>query len=391
MIIDTRKMYSFHLTTECEYGVGCSRKAGEISRRYGARKVGLVTDSPILERGLADTVVESLKAERLDVVVYERRGEPTDKCVSNGVDFIKRESVEILIALGGGSAIDTAKAMRLMFNNPGSVTDYEGIVEKVKPPAFPIIAIPTTAGTGADLSGGAVITDSARDFKMCVVHPSMSPDISLSDPELYKALPEDQTIWSGFDALAQAIGAYVATCSQPLADALALYAVELIYNNLPSAATHVDNLEARCGMMMGSLASAMAMSKSDVVVDHVLGEVVGGYYHIPHGLTIAVYLPYAMEYNAPAVPGKFRRLAAAMGRDVIGLSDMDAAGEAVNAVWDLVGRLDIPSAKEIGVKEKDIPVLARLCSKHICVETGSNPRLVTESAAEALYRKSLAL
>ncbi len=386
------KTYTFHVPTQMNYGIGVADGVGEKARELGGRKALLVTDQGIAKAGLADKVVVPLESEGIRVEIFEKAAaEPTDVQVQQGADRFKEAEADLIVALGGGAVMDAAKGIKVMATHEGSIVDYSmdyGGADNIKPNAIPLIALPTTAGTGAEAGGGAVIIDSKRSMKVCAYSPHIAPTIALVDPLLTMTVPPKLTAYTGLDALAQAIGAYVINISQPAADALALYAVELIYNNLGRAVAKGDDLEARANMAYGSMISGIAMYNTDCSGEHALGETIGPHYGLPHGLTVAIFLPYVMDMNRLAVPEKFVRLARAMGQRVEGLTSRDASRKAVEAVVELMKDLEIPSLKEAGVREKDFEELTDKTMGHYCVQHKLNVCEMTGDTVMGLYGKA---
>jgi alcohol dehydrogenase len=386
------RTYVFHVPTQMNYGAGVAGKVGEVTREMGGRKALLVTDQGIAKAGLADKITASLESEGVKVEVFEKAAaEPTDVQVQQGVDRYKEVEADSIVALGGGAVMDAAKGMKVMATHEGSIVDYSmdyGGADNIKPNSIPLIVLPTTSGTGSEAGGGAVIIDSKRSMKVCAYSEHIAPTVALVDPLLTVKVPPKLTAYTGLDALAQAIGAYVINISQPAADALALHAVELIYSNLGRAVAKGDDLEARANMAYGSMISGIAMYNTDCSGEHALGETIGPHYGLPHGLTVAIFLPYVMDMNRLAVPERFVRLARAMGRRTEGLTSRDASREAVRAVVDLLRDLEIPSLKEAGVREKDFEELTAKTMGHYCVQQKLNVCEMTEDTVMGLYRKA---
>ena len=386
--MELTKTYSFHVPIKMIYGIGAIEKAGEVARELGATKAFLVTDQGVVQASLLERVVSPLEAAGVPVQVFERPGaEPTGPQIDEGARQFRQSGADLILGVGGGASMDAAKCIKAMAANPGTILDYAGVAEmKVGP--TPVIAVPTTSGTGSEAGGGAVVIDPQRKVKLVVYSPGIAPNAAIVDPLMTMTVPPRTTAYTGFDALAQAMGAYVANVTQPAAEALALYAVELIYANLGKAVAKGDDLEARTNMAYGSLISGVAMYSSDATGEHFLGETIGGHYGLPHGLTIAMVLPYTLEYNRLAVPEKFVRLAQAMGQDVRGLTLREASRKAVEAILELQDDLEIPTLREAGVREEDLEELADKTMGHLGFELNLNPRPMTREDVLGLYRKA---
>jgi alcohol dehydrogenase len=376
------KTYSFRVPTRMDYGVGVAASVGEVARELESGKAFLVTDRGVVRAGLQGEVVASLESEGLEIEVYEKpEAEPDEKMVHEGATQLRDSRAKVIIALGGGGVMDTAKAIKGMVANEGSS-------DEAKEYKLPLVTIPTTAGTGSESNGAAVIIDSKRGVKTVIYNQHMTPNVALVDPLMTMTAPPRVTAYTGLDALAQAMGAYVANVSQPAADALAIYAVELIYSNLGRAVAKGDDLEARTNMMLGSMISGIAMLNSNCTGEHFLAETVGAHYGLAHGLTVAIFLPYVMEYNRLAAPDKFVRLARAMGEKVEGLTVRDGSRKAVEAVVELLKDLEIPTLKEVGVHEEELEELAEKTMSHVGIERKLNPREMTRDDVLKLYQKA---
>lgn len=378
------KTFSFQLPTRIEFGNGVSRNVGTEAVALGGTRVLVVTDAGLRAAGLVDPVVADLEAAGLSAVIFDDVApNPRDTSVAAGAELAAAEGADLLVAVGGGSPMDTAKGIGVIQANGGSIADYEGL-DAVSKPITPLIAVPTTAGTGSEVTFWSVITDTARSFKMSVGSPLIAPRVALVDPELTLGLPAALTASTGMDALTHAIEGYTATLSEPLTDSLALTAVELIAGSLRRAYANGADVDARYDMMLASLLAGVAFGNSDIGGVHCMAEAIGGLYDTPHGVANAIYLPVVMEYNSVAVPQKFARLAAALGEDVSGLGTAQAAKRAAAAVRELADDLRIPSAAEVGVDPKDFDRLAAAAAVNVSV--GSNPRAAAECDFRELYR-----
>jgi alcohol dehydrogenase len=316
------------------------------------------------------------------VIFHDVAPNPRDTSVDLGAKVAVSEGCDVLVAVGGGSPMDTAKAIGVVATQSGRAQDYEGY-GKVLRPITPLIAIPTTSGTGSEVTFWAVITDTARSFKMTMGSAFCAPRVALVDPDLTVGLPAGITAYTGVDALTHAIEGYTATLSEPLTDSLAVSAIRLVNRGLRRAYANGANLEARYDMSLASLLAGVAFGNSDTAAVHCMGEAIGGLYDTPHGLAMAIYLPVVAEYSCIAVPEKYAVVAEALGEDVAGLSELEAAKRAPIAIRKLTEDLGIPSASEVGVLREDLPRLAQAASVNVAVE--SNPRVATESDFLALF------
>ncbi len=354
--------FLFYSPTKIYYGAGVLEKIGQVAKELMMKRCLVVIEKPLIKVGLIENISKYLTG--LTTILYEKdEGEPNDKMVEIGVQIFKKNNCDSFIAIGGGSTIDTAKAVRIVAEHGGEILDYEGS-GKVKSSKVPLISVPTTAGTGSSVGGCAVITDTTRNFKMAIIDFCVNPNVAIADPLLTRSLSPAATAATGFDALAQAIGAYTVNISHPMTDALAIYSIEVISRSIYEAVKNGDNVEARSGMMIGNLTSGLAMNNTECALDHVLAEPVSVLFHAPHGLSVGVFLPYAMHFNVSAVSAKFCKIANVMGENTEGLSISAAAYKAVEAVIKLSRKIGLPHLKDLKVQEEDLSRLAQMASNY---------------------------
>ncbi len=348
--------FSFELPTRIEYGVGAVEKLAEELVLRKVKNVMLVTDVRLASSGLLSRFTTHLGSRRISYDVFTRvEANPKDYNVEEGARKAAYLKPDCLVAIGGGSPIDCAKAISVVAPGGGQARDYEG-KGKITEDVLPLIAIPTTAGSGSEVTFSAVITDSRQHIKFSLKDPKIAPRIAIVDPELTKSMPPALTAATGMDALTHAIEAYTAKAAEPIADAAALYAVELIFPHLKSAVTDGGNLESRSAMMLGSVLAAIAFSHSDVAAVHCIAEALGGKYDLPHGVCNAVVLPAIMEYNLEFCTAKYARLARAMGLSYRNIHS--GAEKAVAAVKKLASDINLPEFNTLGVNEADFDELA---------------------------------
>ncbi len=379
--------FSFELPTRIEYGVGVISKLGDELRLLKAQKVAIITDPGIIKAGLLDKITSILKEEKLLYNVFDGVDpNPKDQNVERGAQVVRSFGADAMVAISGGSVIDCAKAIGVLVSHDGKrIKDFEGKTA-VKKQILPFIAIPTTAGTGSEVTFSAVITDTENNYKMTVRSPFMAAKVALLDPKLTVTVPPHITASTGMDALTHAIEAYTVKVSEPVSDALALYAIELISNNLVNAVKNGEDIEARACMLVGSLLAGIAFSHSDVGSVHCMAEALGGVYDAPHGICNAVLLPYVMEYNVEFCLEKYSRIAQAMGEVFYTIEE--GAMKAVERVKELAVDVGLPSFKSLGVKEEDLEKLADMAAKNISTE--SNPREMTKEDYLTLFRRAMA-
>jgi alcohol dehydrogenase len=349
--------FSFELPTRIEYGIGAVEKLADELQWRKVKNVMLITDVRLASSGLLSRFTTHLGVKRISYDVFARvEANPKDYNVEEGAQKAAFLKPDCLVAIGGGSPIDCAKAISVVAPGGGRVQDYAE-KGKITGDVLPLVAIPTTAGSGSEVTFSAVITDSRQHFKFNLKDPKIAPRLAIVDPELTQSMPPALTAATGMDALTHAIEAYTARASEPLADAAALYAVEMIFRHLKSAVSDGRNLEARSGMLLGSLLAAIAFSHSDVAAVHCIAEALGGKYDLPHGICNAVVLPAIMDYNLDFCVEKYARIARAMG---FGYRNVHSgAQKAVAAVKKLASDVNLPEFNKLGVNEADFDELAR--------------------------------
>jgi len=383
------KSFSFQLPTRIEFGNGVSSTIGEEVRRLGGSRALIVTDPGVEAAGLVDPVAACLTKAGVHTVLFDAVApNPRDTCVQQGAELVASEGCDVLVAVGGGSPMDTAKAIGVVATHGGRIQDFEGL-GLVQKPITPLVAIPTTSGTGSEVTFWAVITDTERSFKMSVGSPLCAATVALVDPELTLGLPAAVTAYTGVDALTHAVEGFTSALSEPLTDSLAVSAIRLIAGSLRKAHADGKDAEARYEMSLASLLAGVAFGNSDIAAVHCMGEAIGGLYDTPHGIAMAIYLPVVTEFNCETVPEKYAIVAEALGEDVSGLSRLEAARRASVAIRRLTDDLGIPSASQTGVRREDFPRLANAASVNVSVE--SNPREVTEADFMDLFEAAQAV
>ncbi|AER66893.1 iron-containing alcohol dehydrogenase [Thermovirga lienii DSM 17291] len=358
--------FSFVLPTRIEFGVGKIKMLPEIVREKGAQRPFIVTDPGIVKAGIL-SIVESLLSEVVsEYKVFEGvEANPKDSNVEEGAKLAKDYGTDLIIALGGGSSIDCAKAISILVTLGGRPRDYEG-QNHFSVPLVPVIAIPTTAGTGSEVTFSSVITDSQEKFKFSIRAEDIAPRVAIADPELTVSLPPLLTAATGMDALTHAIEGYTSTEAEPIAEACGLYAVGLISKNIRKAVEDGSDLEARSNMLVGSILAGISFSHSDVASVHCIAEALGGKYDAPHGLCNSVVLPEIMEYNLPFCLEKYSEIARAMGLSFSSVEE--GARMAVLEVKKLAEDVGLPPFSSLGVREEDLEELANNSFRN-----GSNP------------------
>jgi alcohol dehydrogenase len=381
-------MYSYFMPTVNLMGAGAVSEVGKQTKVHGGSKALVVTDKPLVDAGIVEKVTALLEKSGIDAVIYDGvQPNPTVGNVEEGAALYKNEKCDIIIAVGGGSPIDCAKGIGLVITNGGSIKDYEGL-DKSEKPMPPFIAVNTTAGTASEMTRFTIITDTDRHVKMAIVDWHVTPNISINDPELMVSMPVSLTAATGMDALTHAVEAYVSTIATPLTDSAALKAIELISQYLRPAVANGEDIEARDKMAYAEFLAGMAFNNASLGHVHAMAHQLGGFYDLPHGVCNAILLPHVEHFNMLACPERFVDIAIAMGENVDGLSTMDAADKALEAIQRLSKDIGIPSGlKELDVKEEDLPTLADNAMKDACGLT--NPRKATKEEIIQIYKNAM--
>ncbi len=368
--------FEFVLPTRIVFGEGVSENLADEIKKMGHARPMIITDKGLINAGIVPKITAALEKANITYKIFDSiEPNPRDITVEKAWEMAKESEVDMLVAIGGGSSMDTAKAVGLLMTHGGTVNDYEGL-DQVQRPICDLIAIPTTVGTGSEVTFWSVITDTKRHFKMSIGSPLIAAKLALVDPVLVESLPPSMIAATGMDALTHAIEGYTCKAAEPITDACGIYAIQMIAENIRSAVKGTSK-EANANMLLGSLIAGICFGNSDIAGVHCMGEALGGLYDTPHGVAMAVLLPYVMEYNHSADYEKFACVAKALGEKVDGMDAETAARAAVKAVHQLNKDLNIPSLKDLGTKAEDLPELAKRASMNVSVE--SNPRAVTEA------------
>jgi choline dehydrogenase len=361
-----------HLPVRVHFGDGVAGELGAIVAAHRAASVLVMIDAELEERNLP--VADSLQALAGAGVEFARfvkpEGEPTVDVVDAAADAVLEAQPQAVVAIGGGSVIDTAKAARLCAGLRCSFRDFLASDRSVPEPALPLIAMPTTAGTGSEVSGGAVITDPAQARKSGIASPLLRAQDALVDPLLTHSVPRATTAFTGIDALAQAIAGMIARVRTPIGDAIALESIRLIGRSLPIAHRNPDDAAARSEVACGSLMAGLTMNISDCTAEHSLGQAIGGMFHVPHGLTIGVVLVPTLERERHFVPEQMERIADALEVPADGTAN---GSRAVRAVGALLGELEFPVMSSIGVRSEHLRELTALALDDFFITLSPEP------------------
>jgi choline dehydrogenase len=383
---------SFVISTTIQHGPGAIATLPQVLQDLGLRRPLFVSDPGILRAGLVERVTRELNAAGQDYVLWvEVVANPPVALVDRGAQAYREEGCDGLIGLGGGSALDTAKAIGIVAAHGGSIRDYQWAKpQPIQRRIPPTVTIPTTAGTGSEVTLWAVITDPERKLKFNVGGtPHVGAWVALIDPELTLGLPPRITAATGMDALAHAVECYTCAYAQPLTDAVALLAMEYIGQYLRIAYAQGGNLEARCKMSMAAMLAGLAYGTESAGAAHAMSQSAGGRHDVPHGDLTARLLGPVMEYNSLAEPGKFARIAQALGEDIHGLSAAQAAERAVAAVFKLTEDLNIATLQDLGFDEREIPFLAEIAEQD--PQTIGNPRDIDRRGYEKVWQRAFSL
>jgi alcohol dehydrogenase class IV len=377
----------FRIPRKVIIGSGASEQIGEESRKLGVKKGLIVTDKVMIKLGALDGIKKALTESKVQFAIYDGVAtEPTVDYVQEGLKLYKDNGCDFLLALGGGSSIDTAKAISVMVTNPGSIDDYKGL-NKIPKKGVPLVAIPTTAGTGSEVTAVTIITDTKTDVKMLIGSPFVISEVAIVDPLLTLSCPRGLSAAVGIDALTHAIEAYVSVKAQPMSDIFCLSAIELISGNLRQAWANGSNIEAREKTMLGALQAGIAFSNSSVALVHGMSRPIGAYFHVPHGASNAALLGVVMDFSLIGNPTKYGHIAKAMGENITGLPDLAGAELGAKAVKRLIKDIQIPSLKELGVDKERLDQLAPKMTEDAIASgsPGNNPRQATNEEIIELY------
>lgn len=375
-MMNALSVHQFSLPPNTYIGAGAIARTGEAIEKCGVRRVLVLTDELLNKMGLPEGMYRALTHSRIEYDVFCM---PTGEPGSNEVEAAARQAAEsgcgAIVAFGGGSALDAAKAVALLLANPGSsVSDLESAAQ-IHPRTMPLVAVPTTAGTGSEATTVTVITDSVRHIKRLLVHESLMPDLAIIDACLMLGVPQHVTAATGIDALTHAIEAYVASGATPMTQALAYRAIGLIGESLPIAVGKGSDVPAREAMALASYMAGIAFSNAGLGLCHAMSHQIGAAYNIPHGVANAIMLPSVMHYNQLVCKKPYQEIGLALcGR-------MMDATETIRCVQNLIVELGLPSSLiEAGARKEDFPKFAEAALDDPCLRanprTASKPQIV---------------
>ena len=369
-------------------GFGVAERIGSEAAGMGVRKALLITDKGVIDSGIGKKVSGFLSKEGIQVDIFDRvLSDPDVACADAAVEMGKKGKYDLIVGVGGGSSMDIASATSVLLTNPGTVSDYLGI-NLVKNPGVPTFLIPTTAGTGAEVTPNAILTDTKEKLKKAIVSPYILPRAAIVDPLLTLSMPPRVTAFSGLDALAHAVEAFTSVNATILTDLFAKEAIILIGRSLRTAAAKGENLEARYDMAIGSLYAGIALANAGVTAVHALAYPLGGEFNVPHGIANGLLLPFVMEFNVVGNIPKFARIAPLLGERVEHMSLLDQAYRVVEAVKAIGRDLPVPqSLTELKIPKGAVARMAQ-AAVNITRLMNNNPRQMSAQDAEAIYEKA---
>lgn len=384
-LIELRKF----VAPEFVYGAGAVDLAGRYAQNLGMRRVLVVTDPGVAEAGWAGVAVESLARSGLETTLFDQVSpNPRDTQVMLGAERFREHGCDGIVAVGGGSPMDLAKGVGIVCSNNRHVLEFEG-VDNVPRPSPPLVCIPTTAGSSADVSQFAIITDTGRKVKIAIVSKTVVPDAALIDPAATITMDRELTANTGLDALTHAVEALVSNANSPVTDLLALEAVRRIARGLPGAIDRPDDIQARSEQMLGSLYAGMAFSNAILGAVHAMAHSLGGLLDLPHGQCNAILLDAVVAMNFPAAPARYRRFGQALGADIPeAMPDDEARDAIIDALRALKRRVGVTGTlSQLGVRPEDIARLAQHALADPCMAT--NPLALDRDDVERLFQSAL--
>lgn len=376
--------FGFYLPTQIRFGRGVVKDVGEEIKARGFERPMLVTDEGIIKIGIADQIKSYIEDAGFVCMLFDGIvPNPRDYDCDKGAKIAAEAGADVLIAVGGGSAMDTAKAMATVMTNGKTARDWMDVELDVQ--SVPVICIPTTCGTGSEVTFNAVISNTETHLKGNIFDPKCAPVLALVDPDMINGLPGSLISTTGIDALTHAVEAYVSTVATPVTDAIAIYAVKLIGENIVKAANDRD-ADAMEAVMLASMMAGIAFGNADTAAVHCIAECFGGFYDIPHGVANSIFLADVCEFSIPGNPEKYADVAKALGADVEGKTYEEAALAGVEVIRSLCAELNIPKLGTFDVIDpKDFDYLAEASSKHVC--NPSNPIEATKEQYLEIFNK----
>lgn len=379
----------FQTTPRIVRGAGSLRDLADEIKRLGGTRVMIVTDGGLIETGIIRKVTEILSNSTIPFEMFEDVDpDPRLQIAVAAKKKIQETKTDLVLGIGGGSPLDIAKVAAILVTNESDIGEFVGI-DMIPVPGQPTILVPTTAGTGSEVTPIAILSDHEEKLKKGIVSPYLIPETAVLDPELTISLPKKVTAATGMDALIHAVEAFTSKNAYSLTDTLAGKAMQLVYSNILKVYKDGSDIVARGNMLEGSMLAGMAFANAGVTAVHAFAYPIGAEFHIPHGVATSIMLPPVFEYNIPSNITKFAMISKHFGLDISNNSEIDVAMKGLEAIKNISMELDIPkSLKQFGITEKDIPALAEGVMK-VTRLLANNPRVMTQQGAEAIYRKVL--
>ncbi len=370
------------------YGFGSRHLLPRFARNLALNKILLITDSGVQKAGWAKEIEDELVSEGFDVTVFDNVSpNPRDFEVMQGVEVFEKNHCDSIVALGGGSAMDCAKGIGISTANKQHILEFEG-VDQVNIPSPPLICLPTTAGSSADVSQFCIIADTTRHLKVAIISKTTIPDVALIDPEMTISMPLSLSVETGLDALTHAIEAYVSNASSPMTDINALEAIKLIYKYMPKVYEHPQNEEYRNQMMLGSLYAGLAFSNASLGAVHAMAHSLGGLKDLPHGLCNTILLDKVIDFNFDSSPERFRRIAEIFNLKVASSTNQHIQSDLKKFMIDFKSSLNINKRfGEFGLKDNEILQLSQNAIKDACIAT--NPKKTSIEDIKRIYEQSI--
>jgi len=368
---------------EFVFGSGARFLLGRYLKNFEAKKVLLVTDPGIVSSGWLDEIIGALKSGDYEYELYSNiKSNPRTEEVMEGARVYESKRCDVIVALGGGSPMDCAKGIGIVTSNKKHINEFEG-VDKVSMPSPPLICIPTTAGSSADVSQFAIISDRMRKVKMAIISKKLVPDVALVDPVTTRTLNQYMTVCTAFDVLSHAMEAYVSNASSPITDIHSIEAINLFSSNIIPCINDLDNIQFRGNLMLASLHAGLAFSNASLGLVHAMAHSLGGLKDLPHGECNAILLEHVVDFNFSSEPERYIKIA-----KTLGFNDLNDKYGLINGIVNL--KIDTGvnrTLKEIGVNEEDIPELAQRAMQDPCIVT--NPVIPKMSDVEEIFKNAL--
>ncbi len=368
---------------EFVFGSGARFLLGRYLKNFEAKKVFLVTDPGIVSSGWLDEIIGALESEDYEYEIYSNiKSNPRTEEVMEGARVYESKRCDVIVALGGGSPMDCAKGIGIVTSNKKHINEFEG-VDKVSMPSPPLICIPTTAGSSADVSQFAIISDRVRKVKMAIISKKLVPDVALIDPVTTRTLNRYMTVCTAFDILSHAMEAYVSNASSPITDIHSIEAINLFSSNIIPCINDLDNIQFRGNLMLASLHAGLAFSNASLGLVHAMAHSLGGLKDLPHGECNAILLEHVVDFNFSSEPGRYLKIA-----KTLGFNDLNDKYGLINGIVNLKIETGVNrTLKEIGVEEKDIPELAQRAMQDPCIAT--NPVIPKKIDVEEIFKNAL--